>query len=156
MKLFNNIKSNAQNLAENAKKNVDVKKIEFTIKGVKKENTLLYAQIGKLVYTCKKSGKPIASQEIEDLCAQIDGNRIKVAGLESKLTELNATSSKAQQTVADEINVNVAPISKTERDLRLIRTETGIRFMKFCPKCGGANEPNSEVCASCGYGFEDK
>ena len=65
MKLFKSIRHNAHNLAENAKKNVDVKKIEFAIKGVKKENTLLYAQIGKLVYTCKKSGKPIVSKEID-------------------------------------------------------------------------------------------
>lgn len=152
MKLFKNIRSNAQNLAENAKKNVDVKKIEFTIRGVKKENTLLYAQIGKLIYTCKKSGKPIVSQEIENLCAQIDGNRIKVAGLESKITEINAQN-KSQQTLGEDITVNVAPISKNEKDLRLVRTEEGIRFMKFCPNCGGSNEPDSVTCVSCGYSF---
>ncbi len=153
MKLFKSIRHNAQNLAENAKKNVDVKKIEFTIKGVKKENTLLYAQIGKLVYTCKKSGKPIVSKEIDDLCAQIDGNRIKVAGLESKLTELNSQSKAAAE---DDIPLNVAPISKNERDLRLVRTDEGVRFMKFCPNCGGANEPDSGVCASCGYSFKSE
>ena len=152
MRLFKSIRHNAQNLAENAKKNVDVKKIEFTIKGVKKENTLLYAQIGKLVYTCKKSGKPIVSKEIDDLCAQIDGNRLKMAGLESKLTELNAQSKAAEE----EISFNVAPISKNERDLRLVRTDEGIRFMKFCPNCGGANEPDSGVCASCGYSFKSE
>lgn len=153
MKLFKSIRHNAQNLAENAKKNVDVKKIEFTIKGVKKENTLLYAQIGKLVYTCKKSGKPIVSKEIDDLCAQIDGNRIKVAGLESKLTELNSQSKASAE---DDIPLNVAPISKNERDLRLVRTDDGVRFMKFCPNCGGANEPDSGVCASCGYSFKSE
>jgi ribosomal protein S27AE/Zn finger protein HypA/HybF involved in hydrogenase expression len=152
MKLFNNFKTNAQALAENARKNVDVKKLEFTIRNVKKENTLLYAQIGKLVYTCKKSGKPIVSQEIEDICAQIDGNRIKVAGLESKITELSAQA-KIQQAEEDDITVNVAPISKNEKDLRLVRTEDGVRFMKFCPNCGGANEPDSTACVSCGYAF---
>ena len=153
MKLFKSIRHNAQNLAENAKKNVDVKKIEFTIKGVKKENTLLYAQIGKLIYTCKKSGKPIVSKEIDDLCAQIDGNRIKVAGLENKLTELNSQSKAASE---DDISLNVAPISKNERDLRLVRTDEGVRFMKFCPNCGGANEPDSAVCVSCGYSFKSE
>ncbi len=156
MKLFSNLKNNAQNLAENAKKNVDVKKLEFTIKGVKKENTLLYAQIGKLVYTCKKSGKPIVSKEIEDLCAQIDGNRIKVAGLESKLSELNTQGSKPQNDSADnDITVNVVPIGKSEKDLRLIRTEEGLRFMRCCPNCGGSNEPDSSTCSSCGYSFKD-
>ena len=151
MKLFKSIRHNAHNLAENAKKNVDVKKIEFAIKGVKKENTLLYAQIGKLVYTCKKSGKPIVSKEIDDLCAQIDGNRIKVANLENKLTELNVQNKASHE----DISFNVEPISKNERDLRLVRTDEGVRFMKFCPNCGGANEPDSDVCASCGYNFKN-
>ncbi len=157
MKLFKNIKDNAQSFAENAKKSVDAKKLEFTIKGVKKENTLLYAQIGRLVYNCKKVGKPIVSQELENLCAQIDGNRIKVAGLENQLTELSLQD-KPQHTEKDvngDINVTVAPIGKTEKDLRLIRTEEGIRFMRFCPKCGGSNEPDSNTCVSCGYSFKD-
>ncbi len=157
MKLFKNIKDNAHSIAESAKKNVDVKKLEFTIKGVKKENTLLYAQIGRLVYNCKKSGKPIVQQEIENLCAQIDGNRIKVAGLESKITEINRQNgANAAAAVSDDINLSVEPISKNDRDLRLIRTETGLRFMKICPECGGANEPESGTCASCGYGFGEK
>jgi hypothetical protein len=151
MKLFKGIKNNAQALAENAKKNVDVKKIEFTIKGVKKENTLLYAQIGKLVYTCKKSGKPIVEQEIEALCAQIDGNRIKVVGLENKLSELG-TQPKSQH-IEEDITVTVEPISKNDRDLRLVRTEQGVRFMRTCPECGGSNEPDSTSCASCGHSF---
>lgn len=152
MKFINSLKANAHNLADNAKKNVDVKKIEFAIKGVKKENTLLYAQIGKLVYTCQKSGKPIVTGEIEALCAQIDGNRLKVAGLENKITEINARGGASQPSLED-ISVEVSPISKNERDLRLVRTDEGIRFMKFCPNCGGANEPEGETCVSCGYNF---
>lgn len=154
MKFLNSIKVNAHSIANNAKKNVDVKKIEFTIRGVKKENTLLYAQIGKLVYNCQKSGKPIVTSEIEDLCAQIDGNRLKLAGLENKITEINAKGTVAQ---ADEdMSVEIPPISKNERDLRLVRTDEGVRFMKFCPKCGGSNEPEGEVCVSCGYNFNHK
>lgn len=160
MKFFNNLKNNAQSFAESAKKNVDVKKLEFTIKGVKKENTLLYAQIGKIVYNCKKSGKPIVTKELDDLCAQIDGNRIKVAGLESKLTELNSTNSKPQKPEDDivegDISLKVTPIGKTDKDLRLVRTDDGLRFMRTCPKCGGANAPDSETCVSCGYSFNAK
>jgi ribosomal protein S27AE len=151
MKFLDNLKSNTQNLAEKARKNVDVKKLEFVIKGVKKENTLLYAQIGKLVYTCQRNGKPIVMSEIEALCAQIDGNRLKVAGLESKINDINEGARPAPTN--DDLPLDVAPISKNERDLRLVRTDNGVRFMKFCPKCGGANEPDSKECASCGYSF---
>jgi ribosomal protein S27AE len=151
MKFFENVKNNAQSLSEKAKKNVDVKKLEFVIKGVKKENTLLYAQIGKLVYTCQRNGKPIVMSEIEALCAQIDGNRLKMAGLESKINDINEGAKPVQS--SDDIPLDVAPISKNERDLRLVRTDEGVRFMKFCPECGGANEPDSSTCASCGYSF---
>lgn len=170
MRLFNNVKSGAWGLAESAKKNVDVKRLELAIKSVRKENTLLYAQIGKLVYSCKKSGKAIAEREIEDLCARIDGNRIKVADLEDKINriEQEAQSKKKTGKAANKANagikpdkadfepeITVAPIAKNERDLRLMRTEQGVRFMRFCPKCGGANEPESKICASCGCSFAD-
>lgn len=153
MKAINNLQKTVGILANQAKKGFDTAKLEIKIKSYKKESNDIYCKMGKLIYNSKSKNKPISTEELDSLCKEIDAIRNRIKGLEKQITDIKYEEGNEEKNEEQYYDAKYTKLNKSENDLKMIRTDEGIKFLKFCPECQRGNEPDTTVCTQCGHKF---
>lgn len=156
MNIMENLHKKISGVTTHAKKMFDTTKLDLKIKSYSKESEDIFKQIGKLVYDAKKNNKPIDTQTLNNMCSNIDKVRDKIKNLEKKIVVIKSQSKQQNEcnNIMETKASNYATLNKKENDLKILRTEEGIKFLKFCSNCQTGNDPSAEACINCGHEFK--
>ena len=153
MGIADSFQNKFKQISKQAKDTFDYAKMELKIKSYGRECKKRYTRIGMLVYECKKKGSAVNGEEIEAICKEIDKFKHKIKVIQKQIEERKSEDAFEQNNFRGE-DFKYDVLEKKDNDLKISRTENGIKFLKFCPKCNIGNEPDAKVCAKCGYKFE--
>lgn len=156
MNIFDNIQKTILSLSDKAHKTLNTTKLDFKIKSYNKDIEDFYNKIGKLIYDCKKNNKQVNADELNKMCNNIDKLKSKIKSLEKQILKIKNESEQQQNCNNCEIKEysNYSVLNKNENDLKILRTEEGIKFLKFCSECNTGNNPEAEICINCGHKFK--
>ncbi len=133
---------------------IDTTKIEFKIKKYIEECNKIYNKMGRLVYDCKRNNAVANMENIDKMCTSIDKYKENIKRLEKLIENIKKGNDETIIDTYIDKSYEYTNLNKKESDLKILRTQDGIKFMKFCPKCNTGNEPYSEQCVKCGRKFE--
>ncbi len=158
MNITDNIQDTLKKLSKQAKDKFDHAKMELKIKSYSRECKKRYSRMGMLVYECRKKGSAVNGEEIEQICKEIDKYKHKIKVIQKQIEELKSVN---DDVVEYESSSNSADseseynsLKKKDSDLKMSRTENGIKLLKFCPECNVGNEPDASACINCGHKFK--
>lgn len=153
MKLLENMKKSISAASKQAQKKFDTTKIDLKIKSYLKDINDEYIKIGKMIYNSKSQKQPISDVKLNELCKNINMIYDKIQKLEKKSALIKYDKVEYKETESDIKSINYTTLNKKENDLKILRTEEGIKFLKFCSECNTGNNPESEICIKCGHKF---
>ncbi|HBY20116.1 MAG: hypothetical protein A2Y24_02690 [Clostridiales bacterium GWE2_32_10] len=142
---FENLKTNIGNtvvvVGDKVNKFVSIKKLEFEIGRVKNEIEKIYKDLGVKIYTVKNNGSEDFG-DLDAICKQINMKKDYIKNLEKQIEIINS-----------EDQMKDTPVKCTKDIPEFIKhpeSSENIGVFKFCPECNTGNEPNEDVCKSCG------
>ena len=154
MNIADEVQNRLKKFSKHAKDTFDYAKMEIKIKAYGRECKKRYTRIGMLMYESRKRGSVVNGDEIENICKEIDKFKHKIKVIQRQIDDLKADDDIIDEYEKNCDSDNYNALEKKDNDLKISRTENGIKFLKFCPKCDVGNEPNSSTCSKCGYKFE--
>lgn len=155
MDILNNIKKTTQIIEEKASKGINTAKLDLKRMSCKNKLNAIYKEIGQYIYTCKNSHSEFNSHKLDMLCTEADTLKDTIKGLERQISSIKnnqKSSDNSQKTSPTHI---YSKLDKKENDLKLIKTEEGIKFIKICPDCSSINPPEAVECFNCSHKFKE-
>ena len=154
MSFFDDVKKTAGKLSDSAKKTYNINKLNLKISTYKKEINLEYCKIGKLVFEGHEKNKPINTEQLDMYFNSISMRKSKISDFEKRISKIKDDADTEVEEVFYE--PKYTRLNKSANDLKVIRTEEGVKFIRICPECSCSNEPDNAICSECGYEFSQK
>ncbi len=135
-----------------AQNKYDTKKLDQKIISLEKKQTDQLLKLGSVVYESRINGTQIESDVIDRLCKEIEQLQNKKVALVAQRPKKQSVE-KIQKPFNEQKETVYATLNRKENDLKIQRTAEGLKFLKFCPHCQTANDPDTSTCVSCGHQF---
>lgn len=163
MDIFENIKKTTELIEQKASQGINTAKLDLKKLNYKNRLNVIYKEIGQYIYTCKNSHSEFNSHKLESLCAEADELKDKIKGIEKQISSIKKSPSKANAKNNSSNSENqskledkaYSKLDKKENDLKLVKTEDGIKFIKLCPECNSINPPEAVECFNCSHKFKE-
>lgn len=145
MSIWNHVGKGLDVFTQEVKKTYDAKKLKQRIKSYRREETELYARLGRLIYQHRGIANNI---ELEEIYGTLDTIRARMKHLDRQITDIRNRSE-------DEDVLGYSRLDRKESDLTITRTDEGIKLIRSCPACKTANSPEEDVCMHCQRPFAE-
>lgn len=139
-----------------AKNKIDSARLELKINECTKEINEYLKKIGLIVYDARNGNEEIDEKELEEICITIASLETRVKKLRQDLKNIKTKKPENVARVDKKVPIDnkeqkkYTKINIKEEDLRVIRTQEGIKILKFCPSCNTGNSATQDECVKCG------
>lgn len=154
MSLISNVQKTIADISDKAHKKFNITKLELKIKSNLKEVDEMFMKIGKSIYWSKKNNTPVSTDELNYICKDIEKTMSKTERIGKQIENIKKNNVIQEQNIVEKKEITYATLNKKENDLKILRTDDGIQFLKFCSECQTGNTPDSNTCIKCGHIFK--